>query len=287
MRELLQPIAADFYNVVDPDGKPIAGLLVLLDGKSRPVRAELHLGGSASDESGRQAIRQSQHILEERYFGPESLPLQVWQSFLRSEQLHVPLPPPDKHPLRGVAPSRVRSEAASASGLFGTGISWQVAAAGLAALVVVVLIWWMVSALRSNTTVATEPSSGGITVPVPEGSAAATSLTEDAAAVTASQDALTGAQLPPSQWANPDIVPGRRVRMIPGFSQPVLDKPGTASGLEIGTFSPDMSVVVVGGPVQLAGDADTIVWLEVDLGSGITGWVAANTSTQALLELAD
>ena len=65
-RDLVQLTLADYYAVSDNDGKPIASLLVLVDSTKRPVRAELHLNGSATDESGRLAVRQSQHIIEER-----------------------------------------------------------------------------------------------------------------------------------------------------------------------------------------------------------------------------
>jgi hypothetical protein len=75
--------------------------------------------------------------------------------------------------------------------------------------------------------------------------------------------------------------------MVPGLTQSVLDRPGTNEGSEIARLEADTSVMVVGGPEELPGQSDTIVWFEVDMGGGITGWVAANNSTQALLEVAD
>jgi hypothetical protein len=293
-RELVQAIPSDFYNVSDPEGRPIAGLLVLLDSKRRPVRAELHLGGSTTDEAGRQAIRQAQHILEERYTGLDSLPLQVWQSFLRSEPLHVPLPPAgSKSVISRVTASTPGATTADEGGV---SIPWRPLLIGAGALLAVLLIWWAVSALRGNGEVTTEPGSGGIAVPLPAETSltdplpAEESLGDGLAGLPPSGDSLStgdGVTLPPSLNADPEIVPGRRVRMVPTLEQSVLDRPGTNVGQPIAQLGPDTSVMVVGGPTQLPGDADTIVWFEVDLGTGTTGWVAANTSTQPLLELAD
>ncbi len=283
VRDLVQAIASDFYNVADPEGKPVAGLLVLLDSKRRPVRAELHLGGSTTEEAGRQAIRQAQHILEERYFGPDSLPLQVWQSFLRSEPLHVPLPPAGSKS----APASSTASMGQRAGDVAKSLPWRPILYGLGALLVAGLLWWIIAALRGDSA-PTEPTSGGITVPVTGETTTGTLALTDTLAVDIVEGGLAdaaGEGLAASQFAPADIVPGRRVRMVPGLTQSVLDQP--SAGAILGTLTPETTVMVVGGPEQLAGTSDTIVWLEVELESGATGWVAANTSSGPLLELAD
>ena len=77
----------------------------------------------------------------------------------------------------------------------------------------------------------------------------------------------------------------RHPPLQPGLTQGVLEQ--ASAGAELATLTPETVATVVGGPKQMPGDSDTIVWHEVQMEDGVTGWVAANTSTYALLELAD
>lgn len=271
-RELLQPIEAQFYNVARNDGTPIAGLIVLVDSKRNAVRAELHLHEGISDESGRQAVRQAQHIIEDRYSGPEAIPMQVWQSFLRSD-----------HPLPvQLNPDAVKTKASISAPSMPSmqSVPWRPVAIVAGALAVLALIWGLWSWFGPDDSV-TGPESGGIGIAL------------DAAGLEAQQlapveeSAATTGELPPSVNANANLSLGKRVQMLTGLSQPVRSQPGANAGEAIGTLESGTEVLIVGGPTMLPGQSDTIVWWEIQFNADQTGWVAANNSTRPLLQPLD
>lgn len=270
----LQPIDAHFYNVARNDGSPMAGLIVLVDSKRNPVRAELHLHEGVTDDAGRQAIRQAQHIIEDRYAGPESIPMEVWQSFLRSDR---PLPVQLNPDVKATKAATKSTQNASSTTLPGADIvnspsgKWLMIIGG--AILTVALLWGLWAWLGPDNSTAT-PESGGIGIPSTDAATANESL---APIVDAPAD------LAVSRNADPNISLGKRVLMSSG-SQPVRSEPGANAGAEIGTLNNGNEVLVVGGPEMLAGASDTIVWWEIQLDDDQTGWVAANTSTRSLLE---
>ncbi len=281
-RDLVQLTLADYYSVSDNEGKPIASLVVLVDSTKRPVRAELHLNGTATDETGRLAVRQSQHIIEERYTGPEELPLQVWQSFLRSDPLHIPLGPVDS----ALAP--IVDEDSEGSGL-GYAFLLKVVSIGVAALVLLALLAGIVNQMRGDNepTVAASPLSGGIeavTDPIGDVVIPETALPPIDQPLPAVVDAI---DLPTSKWADPDITIGRRVRIRDGRKLTLRTEPGASAGEVVGYMQEAMEATVIGGPTQLQGISDTIVWWEVQLDDQGTAWAAANDSNGTLLELVD
>lgn len=259
-RDLLQAIDADFYNVADAQGMPVASLIVLLDRKRQPVRAELHLHTQMSNEAGSAAVRQAQHILEDRYSGQDTLPMQVWQSFLRSDTIQVPLPPAA---LIADAPAQRPW--------------WHYAAAVLALLLVVSLIWAFTTGLR-------QPAAD---------SSAAVALTPTVTTTTAADaqnaadsgvDAAAAPKLPLSINADPTLAIGARVRIRPGYALTLRSEAGSDAGVETGFMTDGQQAVIVDGPVQTRGDSDTIVWWRVRLDDGKEAWAAANTSLVTLLE---
>ncbi len=280
-RDLVQLTLADYYAVSDNEGRPIASLLVLVDSTKRPVRAELHLNGSATDDSGRLAVRQSQHIIEERYTGPEELPLQVWQSFLRSDPLHIPL-----SPVGMMAEAAAEEESQLRSFAF----LWKVLSISVAALVLLALLAGIVNRVRGpEPTVATTPGSGGVesqseplgAVSIPETALPPVDQPLPAAA------ARPEIELPPSRNAEGNITIGRRVRIRDGAKLTLRTEPGATAGETVGYMQDGAEATVIGGPTQLQGNSDTIVWWEVQLDDGASAWAAANDSNMRLLDLVD
>lgn len=253
-RELMQAIDAEYFNVSNAEGAPIASLIVLLDRKRLPVRAELHLSSTISNEAGAAAVRQAQHILEDHYAGPETLSMQVWQSFLRSDTLEVPLPPAHEE-ATGAGPRRS---------------FWPVVAAVAALLIVVVLTWAFF--FRSGTTTA-EPT------PAPADASQSTGAQSPAdTSMSPSFD------LPPSRNADPNLSIGRRVRIKPGLRLTLRSEAGAEAGEAVGFMENGQEAVIVAGPTLLQGNNDTIVWWFVRLDNGLEAWAAANTSELTLLE---
>lgn len=275
-RDLLQPIEAQFYNVARNDGTPIASLVVLTDSKHNAVRAELHLHEGISDESGRQAVRQAQHIIEDRYSGPEAIPMQVWQSFLRSDHpLPVQLNPE-------ATKTKTRSALSAPALPSMQSVPWKLVGIVASAIAVLALIWGLWSWLGPDDSTVTS-GSGGIGVAMDD---AATGLSEQQLAPVEASSATTG-DLPASVNADPNLSLGKRVEMLSGLSQPVRSEPGANGGEEIGKLESGNEVLIVGGPVMLPGQADTIVWWEIQYNADQTGWVAANNSSRALLQPLD
>ncbi len=280
-RDLVQLTLADYFSVADNEGKPIASLLVLVDSRKRPVRAELHLNGAATDDTGRIAVRQSQHIIEERYSGPDELPLQVWQSFLRSEPLHIPLGPGEDF----------AADDEQEGGKLGILASlWKVAAVSVIALVLLALLAGIVSRMREGepTLAVVGPVSGGV---IEQGDAIGDILIPESSLTPVEQPlpavVVPEIELPPSRNAPADITIGRRVKIRDGAILTLRTQPGANAGDVVGYMQDGAQATVIGGPTMLKGNSDTIVWWEVQLDDGKNAWAAANDSNMTLLDLAD
>ena len=220
-----------------------------------------------SDDEAAAALRQAQHLLQDRYRGPESLKLTV--SFLRSDTMDVSLPA--GAPRAPVVSGGTRAVAAEPQRNL-----WPYVGLALAAIAVIALIWLGVRWLRGGTAAET---GGGDT-------AALETPAADATAEATTEPAPASLGLPPSVNADPNIVVGVRVRMKEGRDQALLSEPGSA-GAAVGTLAGNSEALVVGGPEMRQGNADTIVWWLVQLDDGTEAWAAANSSTETLLLPAD
>ena len=261
----LQPVQAEYYTIVDAEEWPIAGLVVLVDRRKHPVRAELHLYEELTDHRNEFALRQSQAVINERYYSDEPIQLQVMQSYAWRETLQVrtsaaPLPEPND-PLAFVQQY------------------WQYILAGSAALVLIALIWAITAFFRSSSE-ETPPTTAATT----EQSQA---VTDPNAAVAATPAPAQSNGLAASRNADPQLAVGRRLRVLPGIEGVALvSEPGPDQDKVIGHISAGDEADIIGGPVLLQGNSDTIVWWQVQLTDGRQAWVPANTSEVTLLGVA-
>ncbi len=268
-----QAIDAHYFNITDIQAWPIAGLLVLLDGKGQPVRAELHLYDELPSHVQEAAVRQSRLVLQEGYVGLDPVPLRILETQQMREAMDVRLAPPGER-VPGAQPVR-----------------WQpFAIGGLAMVAVAALIWLALAFLRPDegetagvpptTPVQAEILEADPEQPLPsEGELLEVSnVTSDVAA-----PAVAAGELPASRNARADLGIGMRVSIVPGLQLALRSEPGAASGVVVGAMSDGEEATVIGGPRATQGDSDTIVWWLVQLDDGTQAWAAANTSTQTLL----
>lgn len=260
-REIMQAINSHYYNVTDGEGRAVGGLLVLLDRRNRPVRAEIHLHDELPDDVASTAVRQGYHILGERYFGDEPLPLQVRESYALGETLRVTLGDPalaEDEPRRWPL--------------------WQIASAAVMIIVLVSLIWAISTWLRGG-------SSGAAETPTVQDQNVATPIS-DAAASPVLPTPTTNGQLPPSRNADTTLAIGDKVRIKPGYTLTLRSEAGAEAGKVVGYMKDGDIAEIIDGPILLQGDSDTIVWWLVKLPDNTQAWAAANTSTAQLLERA-
>lgn len=268
----LQAIDAEYYNITDAGGTPLAGLIVLMDRKSRPVRAELHIGDSSTESEREQALRQAYLLLRDRYRSSEGLRFYVLRSSLERESTTVELDGP-------AAPSPIPS--------------W-LRPVGLAAIVLLLAFaaGWFLNGM-TNASPAAEQTSAPVPV---SGSQVDAPAAVDAPASTEGSDTTEAASeatpfvrifetngLPNSNNARAMDL-GQRARIQPGYSITVRTEPGADAGDVAGYLEGNAEMVLVNGPVWLQGLSDTIVWWYVRLDDGTEGWVPANTSELTLLE---
>ncbi len=262
----LQAIHADYYNITNASGAPLGGLLVLLDRKNRPVRAELQLNESSVGPLQELAQRQAYLLVSDRYTALHPIPFNVVRSRLEQERISIPLQAP---PPPSVIPGWLRPALLllAAALLFGT------------------LGWWLNSLFSGDSS----PTQTTALVPT-------TAVVESAPALTAVPvDPSTGVEevrifqtndLPASRNALTLNV-GQRVRIRPGYQVALRSEPGATAGEVLGSLDGGTEATIINGPVWLEGNTDTIVWWKLRLDDGSAAWVAANTSDLTLLEPAE
>jgi len=264
----LQAVQADYYTIVDAEEWPIAGLVVLMDRRKQPVRAELHLYEELADHRNEFALRQSQQIINERYYSAEPIQLQVMQSYAWRETLKV----------------RTSAEpiAQASDPLALVQQYWQYILAASALLVLIALIWAVSAFFRSRSDTADVPTT---TATTGEQSAAPAADAATPPPVNAAPAQDNG--LPPSRNADPNLAVGKRMSVKAGIEGvSFVSEPGPDKSKEIGHFQAGDVVNIIGGPVLLQGDRDTIVWWQVQTDDSRQGWVPANTSDWTLWEVA-
>lgn len=90
--------------------------------------------------------------------------------------------------------------------------------------------------------------------------------------------------LPPSTKANPRIEVGMTVRILPGYRSFIRSAAGPDSGEAVGLLEDGATAEILGGPIWMPGNTDTIVWWYVETDDGVQGWTPANTSELTLLD---
>jgi hypothetical protein len=260
--EQSQAIQSDYYTLTDEEGWPIAALLVLLDSRRTPVRAELHFYDDLTDQLREQAFRQGRSLLERRYFSQEPVALRVLQSEPLGEIIPVRAQGLPQRPGEGQWYQR-----------------WQVAAAAGLLVLLLALIWAVTSFLRGPaTTVTNSTTAAEQSQPV-----AATAAPDDTSSVAA--NAQPGG-LPVSRFADPNLAIGRRVQVRPGLKLSLVSEPGPESSV-VGYMENQQSAQIIDGPAMTQGTSDTIVWWRIRLDDGAEAWAPANTSDGPVLALAE
>ncbi len=266
-----QAIDAKYYNVTDRGGRPIAGLLVLVDRIQRPVRAELHLYDDLEDAVRESALRQSQLILQDRYYSREPVQLRVMHTFQERSAVDVPLP---------VSGSPQKRQADKG------GINWSVVIGAIVILALVAGIIWGVSRIMGSRqdAAATPTETPAASAPAPGNEQSAPAIEADA-----TNNSTAGAPpqtngLAPSQNAHPDLAVGQQARIHPDYQLTLRSEPGAEAGVDVAYMQGGDQAEIIGGPYWTQGNSDTIVWWQVRLADGSVAWAAANTSELRLLE---
>ena len=261
----LQAINGHYYNITDSSGAPLAGLMVLLDRKERPVRAELHLHESTTGGLYDQAVRQAQLLVTDRYFGPGQIPLIVLFSRLAQDRIPVPLQPPPPQ----------------------TGLPKWVRPAALALIALIVfggLGWYLNDLIGGSSDSSSSDTPQSAVVQSADQPAAAESSAGQSVAEQPQGRIFEMNGLPVSVNALPlDL--GQKVQLRAGIQGITLHTlAGATAGEVIGYLEPATQATILNGPIWLQGNSDTIVWWFVRTDDRTEAWTPANTSEFTLLE---
>ncbi len=251
----LQGIRADYYNLTDLQGQPLAGLLVLMDRRGRPVRAEIHMNNNTADALYEIALRQSLRLIEDRYRSDRPVRLYPLRMQLNSDPLSV-------QPRGSASSSSIAPAPASGNPLLLMG-------AVLLAISALFSGWFLNEWLTGELTQSGTPAS----------------MSAVSSSAAAGQDVLIVETngLPPSRNAIPMNV-GDRVRLLPEYKISLRTEAGAQAGVIVSHLQDADQMTILNGPIWLEGNSDTIVWWYVRVDSGFEGWVPANTSELTLLE---
>ena len=260
-------INADYYDIKDVHAYRVAGLLVLKDAQTKPVRAELHVYDDLPSHIHEGAVRQARLLLQGHYGGGSVVPVRIMQTRQMRDAVDVKL---DEEVVDDGPKRKVRLPV--------WGIVGAVAAAVLIAL----------GALAFQTS--QRVSAGDMSVM--EGATRAVQAKAEAAMALFNDDRADSATLEPivlpaSVNARSDLALGTRVAIVPGLRLTLRSEPGAEAGVPVGYMMDEDTALIVGGPEMTAGTSDTIVWWLVNLDDGTEAWAAANTSDQTLLIPAD
>ncbi len=281
-----QSINADFYNLTDAQGWPVAGLLVLLDRTHRPVRAELHLNTETTGQTEEMAMRQAINLIEQRY--PTSaapgtrdarVDLRILRTYQERDTVQV-----------GLLPGQPRSSADRPPYLV-----WGVV--GIGAVLLILALVWLVGSLFGGDGAPTTtdlPTRTPVVQSQPgaEQSAVQPATAGDGASTAPGSAVVAETPIPPqtnglaSSRNAVDFSLGQRARIRPGLTLTLRSQPGADAGEQVGFMQDSQAATLIGGPVWMPGLSDTIVWWYARLDTGQEAWIPANTSELTLLESA-
>ncbi len=248
----LQGIRADYYNLTDLQGAPLAGLLVLMDRRGRPVRAEVHMHISAADTLYEIAVRQARRLITDRYNSDR--PIRLYP--LRVQLDNDPLSVQPQGSGRNMAP--VSGSSNSLFLLF-----------GLLLVLTAIFGGWFLNEWLSG-----DLASGGAPFFAGDDSSSAGAL---------DRPIVETNGLSPSRNAIPMEV-GDRIQLLPAYKIALRSQAGARAGVEVAQLQDADRMTILNGPIWLQGNSDTIVWWFVRIDDGPEGWVPANTSELTLLE---
>lgn len=265
-RSQVQAIPASCHNFLDENGQREARLIVLLDSQGRAIEAELYYDGHLPEFTQNKVQRLAKKLLTTTYAssGP-NIPLYT----------HALGPQLDRDDIAN--PYAVDDGHGSINVIY-------VATSVVVLFFIVGILFAMLNVVFRNRQEAVAPTS---TPPALMSSANENTGVDGSMTAAAIEPAALQIQtnnLPPSKNANPNIGVNKTIRIQPQLKSFVRSQPGSDQGEAVGFLQDGDTAVVLGGPVMLQGDSDTIVWWYVELGDGTRGWTPANTSSLSLLE---
>ena len=264
---------ADYHSFVDADDRLRAALIVLLDSSRLALRAELYFHGPQAVPVQNQVVGLAQTIVRDEYSGVAETTL-----------LEILGCEPNPYPVR-VRHSHTSTTAAPPKQRKGFEL-WQITVG----LVLFILIVYLISQVGRSIQSPQAPPQPA-TQAVGESTAAQTVDSKQLAAEASGGDAAAppeDSNLEESRFADKRIGINSKVRILPNLQSYVRTLPGADQGEELGFLQNGETATVIGGPVWLQGDTDTIVWWSVKLDKdGTAGWTPANTSQQQLLEVVE
>ena len=319
-RPLPAVISSDYYNLTETDGWPVAGLLVLLDRQHTPVRAEVHLYDNTMGRRQDAALQIAYRVLEEQYRAPAEesarLPVRIMRTRQQLDTVGVQLEvgEPIQEPRFGTARiggwnnARMLLSLLLALLLIG-GVVGAFALRQRAPAPAAPAGADTAAPAQSNILSDLLPA-GAPPAPLDEtsmdaGSVGAASVPGVAATSQEATESVPPAaasapvverpslddyvnpyppqtnDLPRSTVAHPFTLLDRAEVVVGHLAfqtEPNPDPEFSFAWKEAGT-----QVTIVGGPVWLAGDSETIEWWFVATDDGTEGWMAANGSTQRYL----
>lgn len=257
-------IDADYYNITDTNSWPVAGLLVLLDGSSQPVRSELHLFDELPSHIQEGAIRQARDILQSTYSSEATIPMRILQTNQVRDAVNIRL-------------SESAPESSSASRTIPAFLYLALGVAALAVIAALLVITVGGGSIASSM----ELLRGERETPL----AIVQEMIASSPTLNAGQETVERfvEPLPPSRNANPELAVGLRVAIVPDLRLTLRSEPGADLGVPLGYMMDEDTATIIGGPELAQGTSDTIVWWLVRLDDGTEAWAAANTSDETLL----
>jgi len=257
------PTTAHLYEIFDRS-EQIATLMVALDPQQRMLYADLlYFDREHSLESLQSDVyKRARGVVQSNYLGSNGMAseLRVLEaSTINTEQVAHHNPEPTFSPRRLYR-------------------FWHLAA-GYGALLVLLLVTGVLNRMGSSA----PPPPAETRAAVAPAEAAAPLAAEEAAELPAALQPNTNG-LPPSKNADNRLEVSMRVRIRPTYRSFIRTQPGPEQGESVGTLEDGAEATLLGGPVWLAGDSDTIVWWYVETNAGVRGWTPANTSQLTLLD---